>query len=173
MRSILKAEKLNNKGFSLIEAIICMAIMAILSVSAVSLSGHIKYANTKKCVKQLNQNLETARMTSMSKAGTWQFYLYRKDGELYYSLSAGGLDRDAGTKLGGKKIKLYYTKKGESETELTNMTTSVVQIQFSKSTGAFVAKDGANIYESLRVATDTYKGYTIELIEKTGKHILQ
>ena len=88
-------------------------------------------------------------------------------------MSAGGLDRDAGTKLGGKKIKLYYTKKGESETELTNMTTSVVQIQFSKSTGAFVAKDGANIYESLRVATDTYKGYTIELIEKTGKHILQ
>lgn len=112
-------------------------------------------------------------MASMSKAGTWQFYLYRKDGDLYYYLSTGVLNRDAGKKLGGKKIKLYYKKKGESEIELTNATTSVVQIQFSKSTGAFIAKDGANIYDSLRVATDTYKGYTIELIEKTGKHILK
>ena len=81
----MKAEKLNNKGFSLIEAIICMAIMAILSVSAVSLSGHIKYANTKKCVKQLNQNLETARMTSMavlSLPKRWRVILFLVSGGL-------------------------------------------------------------------------------------------
>lgn len=165
--------KLDKKGFSLIEVIICMAIMAILTVSAFSLSSHIKYANTKKCVKQLNQKLETARMTSMSKAGNWQLYLYRKDGDLYYYLSDGALVRENGNKLGGKKVRLYYTKKGAAETELKDLNSSLVQIQFSKSTGAFIANGGSSVYESLRVATESSKGYTIKLVEKTGKHILK
>lgn len=158
---------LDKKGFSLIEVIICMAIMAILSVSAFSLSGHIKYANTKKCVKQLNQKLETAKMTTMSKAGEWSFYLYRHDGELYYSLTKEAFDPDKGTKLGGKKIRLFYKEKGGSEVELTG--SSKIKIQFVKSTGAFT---GSKIYESLRIATDSSKGHTITLVEKTGKHIL-
>ncbi|SES84337.1 type II secretion system protein [[Clostridium] polysaccharolyticum] len=161
-------EHLNEKGFSLIEAIICMAIMAVLSVSAFSLSGHIKYANTKKCVKQLNQKMETAKMTTMSKAGDWSLYLYRHDGELYYSLTRETFDEDKGTKIGGRKIRLFYKEKGGKESELSG--SSKLQIQFARSTGAFA---GPTIYESLRIATDSSKGYTIKLVEKTGKHILE
>lgn len=162
---------LNKKGFSMIEVIICLAMLAILSVSAFSLSGHIKYANTKKCAKLLNQTLEQSRMTSMSKAGKWKLYLYRYDGELYYNLTnEASLDKSKGRKVGGSKINLYYMEKGSSsETKLSN--TKVLQIGFERSTGAYSNADGSTIFTTLRVAGEEGKGYTIELVEKTGKHI--
>ncbi len=163
---------IGTKGFSVIEVIICLAIMAVLSTGAVSLASHIKYANTKKCVKLLNQELETARMTAMSKAGNWQLYVYRKEDGIYYYLSNSGLNKEKGEKVGGKKIHLYYKKKGETEQELTSVDSSLVQIQFSKNTGAFIAESGSCIYETLRVATVGTNGHVIKLIEVTGKHIL-
>lgn len=164
---------LNKKGYSMIEVIICLAMLAILSVSAFSLSSHIKYANTKKCVKELNQTLEKARMTSMSKAGDWKLYLYRQADGFYYELTnLSTLDKSQGKKLGGTSIQVFYKKKGDpSESQLG--ATGVMKICFSKSTGAYLVKDGSEIYESIRIANDSSKGYTIKLVEKTGKHMLQ
>ena len=165
---------LDKKGFSFIEVIICLAMVSILSVGVFSLSSHIKYANVKKCVKQLNQKLETARMTSMSKTGKWQLYIYKEADGVYYCLTnAATLDRSNGVKLGSKNIKLFYTIKGGTEEEATAANAAVIQIQFTKNTGSFTASDGASIYESIRLADEDSEGYTIHLVEKTGKHYME
>lgn len=169
---------LNKKGFSLIEVIICMALVGILSVSAFSLSNHIKYANATKCVKVLNQKLEITRMTTMSKAGDWSIYIYKKSDGLYYYMSSDNILReDKGSKLGSGKIHLYYTEKGSSEAELSEGTAAPVHIKFSRSTGAFlstgISPGDSKIYEQLRVASESSEGDVIELVEKTGKHILK
>lgn len=165
---------LDKKGFSLIELIICIALMGILSVSAFSLASHIKFANSSRCIKVLNQKLEIARMTTMSKAGEWSFFVYRKSDGIYCYLSSNGtLEESKGTKLAGSKIHLYYTKKGGSEEELEESIASVMHIKFSKNTGAFLDNGSSCIYEQIRVAAESSKGDVIELVEKTGKHILK
>lgn len=163
---------LNKKGFSLIEVIICLAMMAILSVSAFSLSGHIKYANLKKCVKQLNQELETARMTSMSKTGKWKLFVYKKDDGVYYCLTTSdAIESSKEKKIGSKNMKVFCKEKGCAETEVTAGGT-IIHIQFSKGNGNYIASDGSLIYESIRVAEGSSDGYTIKLVEKTGKHYI-
>lgn len=164
---------LDKKGFSMIEVIICMAIVAVLSVSAFSLSDHLQYANVKKCAKQLNQKLETARMVSMSKSGQWQFYVYKEDDGIYYYLTnSGTLDRTKGVKLGSSDIKLYATPQGGTETEITAGDGNVVHIHFTKNTGSFTTKDGATIYESIRMEKKS-SNYVMKLIAQTGKHYIE
>ena len=166
-------KKRGSLGFSLIEVIICLALISILSVGAFSLSGHIKYANVKKSVKQLNQKIETARMYSMSKVWKWRLYIYKQnDGVYYYLTDSETLQRSSGVKVGGNHIRLFYTVKGGSEVEVLS-NDDVVQIQFAKSTGSFIAQDGTEIYETIRLADEETKGYTIRLIEKTGKHFVE
>lgn len=161
-------------GFSLIEIIICLAMVSILSVGAFALSGHIKYANVKKSVKQLNQKIETTRMNGMSKVGKWNLYIYKESDGVYYYLTDGNtLERSSGVRVGGNRIRLFYTVKGGSETEATASNGSTIHIQFAKNTGSFIAQDGAEIYETIRLADGDTKGYIIRLIEKTGKHFVE
>lgn len=164
---------IGKKGFSLIEVIICLAIASILSVSAFSLAGYIKNADTKKCGKQLNQKIETARMTTMSKSGDWQFYIYKESDGIYYCLTTDTtLDRSKGKKIGSSSMKLYATKKGETETLLSEGT-SEIHMKFTKNTGCFSTEDGASIYKSIRVEGKNSVSITIQLVEKTGKHYIE
>lgn len=160
---------LNKDGFSLIEFIICFAIMAIISVSGFSLSSHIKYANVEKCAKEIDQQLEKAKMVSISKSGDWNLFIFKKDSGLYYQLTDKSKDFSKGEKVGGSGISLYATKKGGTEAEIKG--TDYIQIAFSKNSGVFISTPGgASVYSSIRISGGSSKGYTISLVELTGKH---
>lgn len=166
---------LDEKGFSLVEVIICIAIMGILSVSAFSLSNHVKYADAKRCAKVLNQKIEVARMRSLSKKGDWHLYIYADGSSICYEVSdKDTVDKSKGEKLGGGNIDVFFTSRTKgtagpgTETQITGSV--VVDMQFYKSTGAFRENSSNILYDSIRVKEREGLEYVIELVEKTGKH---
>lgn len=167
---------LDKKGFSLVEVIICIAIMGILSVSAFSLQSHIKYADAKRCAKVLNQKIEIARMRAMSKKGNWHLYVYADGNSTNYLVSdQDTLDRTKGEKLGSGNIKIYYTTKTNTgaTTEASLTGSAYIDIQFYKSTGAFRENADSSIYDNIRIAENEGVDYVIKLVQKTGKHSIE
>lgn len=166
---------LDEKGFSLVEAIICLAIMGILSVSAFYLSNHVKYADTKRCAKVLNQKIEIARMRALSKKGDWHLYIYADGNSIYYQVSdKDAVDRSKGEKLGDSNIDVFFTcrtKGSVTPSSESKITGSVeVDMRFYKSTGAFRENAANVLYDSIRIKGHDGSEYVINLVEKTGKH---
>ena len=59
-------ERNNNKGFSMVELIITIAIMAILTGSFVAAAGYLKYANAKSGAKKINTELSELKLNNLS-----------------------------------------------------------------------------------------------------------
>lgn len=163
----------NNKGFSMIELIITIAIMAILTGSFVSAAGYLKYANAKAGAKKINTELSELRIDSMSKMKTPYMYLYNIDGNTYMkvvtgdnadsaSISSGVLDKNT-TKIGNSQVKISCDGTVIAENKS-------VQIYMNKSTGAFAAAAPGEIkVESI----DKKTSYTIKLVKNTGRHYIE
>jgi prepilin-type N-terminal cleavage/methylation domain-containing protein len=156
--------KLNNKGVSLVELIVVMAIMSVL-VGTVSYG--ISFSSGKQaeeCARKLVSKLESMRTSSMGK--------YEIIGELSYDESRGYVfketvknnEADTGTTtetvIGEKNVKVYYGD-GESETELTASDT--ITFQFSRSTSEL--SQGCT---NLKI-TKANKTMYIEIVKLTGK----
>lgn len=63
----------NNQGFSLIELVIAIAILAIMSVGSISAMGYLSMANSSKCASRIDSSL--TRLKSKKFSGS-QFYFY-------------------------------------------------------------------------------------------------
>lgn len=166
--------KKNNKGFSMIELVITIAIMGILTGSFVAAAGYLKYANAKAGAKKINAELSELRIDTMSKMQTPYLYLYKIDSNTYMKVVSGDDSATVGgtldtntTRVGNVKINVFYTdSSGEHQLGTSG---SQIMIEMDKSTGAF--KSG---YSSIRVASsDGKRSYTIKLVKTTGKHYIQ
>lgn len=182
---------LNKKGFSLIEVIACIAMIGILAGSAVSLAGQIKYANTKKCVKVLNQKVETARMTAMTKKGEWNMFIYRgevngKKGLYYQIIDSSDIVYGKMERIGDYSINVEYAEKSRPAGEVggggtvgayKKLDNGFIKLQFEKSTGAFRTSGEStgleSVYDSIKLYNDGGKEYVIRFVEKTGKHYIE
>ncbi len=166
-------ERNNNKGFSMVELIVTIAIMAILTGSFVSAAGYLKYANAKAGAKKVNTQLSELRIDSMSKMQTPYMYLYNISGNTYMKVVTGN-NANAATISNGILDK-NTTKVGNTQIKVSCDGTVIsagnqVQISMNKSTGAFQpsAPDEIKV-ESL----DGSKSYTITLIKSTGRHSME
>lgn len=116
----------NRNGFSLIEAVIVIALIGVLVGSSVSMIGYLRYANTKKVVEKVNSELNSLRLETMSQTGDKYLYIYYKENDGYYMNvletkhwpEAGGtLPGDittGGMKLCGESVE-FYTDEAESD----------------------------------------------------------
>ncbi|SFR68426.1 prepilin-type N-terminal cleavage/methylation domain-containing protein [Anaeromicropila populeti] len=163
----------NSKGFSLIELIIVIAILAILSTGAVAGLSKIRYANTKKCANELNTLIEKGRMQAMSKAGTWYLYVYKTSDGVYYKITKETTTPTDGNLLAGNSISIKFQKDGASSEETLTAGSNPIKLKFSKNTGGLLEESvtgGAAYYKYIKViGSSTYK---IELNKLTGKHFL-
>lgn len=66
----------NQRGFSLIEVIIVIALIAVLAGSSVAMIGHIRYANTKKVAEEVDKSLSRLRLDTMSQEKRQYLYIY-------------------------------------------------------------------------------------------------
>lgn len=152
-------KKGNDKGFSLVELIVVIAMMAVaVTVTSLSLSN-ITLANAKKCATEIRTSLELARVETTGRvAGEAPvIWIYKDDGNIY--LKAGDAEAE---EIGNGSVKVQYrAKSGESLSELDD---AGIKFQYKKSTGGFVDMDAKEI-----VVTGAYREYVITLYEKTGK----
>ncbi len=183
----------DNKGFTMVEIIIALAILALLSGLTIQTVSYISYGNSKKCVTEIDGMLDKVQMETMSKEHTPYLYLYGTDKGYFMVISTTatmnrtGLEAQGGTKVAGANVKIKAKKISTvvqadgSEAEVTEEgylaggtpgavtpTFDYIRIGFKKSTGGFLADA---YYETLTIEGDG--ATTIYMVESTGKHYVE
>lgn len=127
----------DKRGFSLVELIIAMAVMAILAGSALGAFGYINTGKTKKASAKLNSRLTYIQTETMAKEGRSYLYLYKKPDGVYYVVS----NKDAAGNVGDTGL--------TDSSDLTALTS-----------------DGSKICDSsVTVAASSVSGNTVKLVE--------
>lgn len=76
----------NNAGFTLVELIIVIAVMAVTAGISIIGFGLLASGDSKKAVKNVSSQLTELRNNTLSIAGTWRGELYMKDGTYYIDI---------------------------------------------------------------------------------------
>lgn len=167
--------KTNQKGMTLVEIILVIAVIGILAGASISMIGHIHYANTRKTAESICAALDKQQAMTMSKEGKPYLYVYKlTDGyymkqlnECLTAFDSAKLNA-SGTKLSGNGTSIYLESEGGTLLAGTNY----IRIRYKKS-GVFDKELAGDGVENTNVEKIVIKGtgmYTITLVEETGKH---
>lgn len=160
----------NNNGYSIIELIIVLAIIAII-ISTVFYSIILVFsANAKSCANNIQRSIGDCKVTTMGKSAAYM-ELYRDADQnvytrMYVMDSGGSYVPSEPQKVGTSRVYVAYTPKGDVETEL--LAGDKIEIRFDRASGGFEEDASDNIYEKLHVQGGSKK-YEIVLTKFTGK----
>ncbi len=160
----------NNNGYSIIELIIVLAIIAII-ISTVFYSIILVFsANAKSCANNIQRSIGDCKVTTMGKSAAYM-ELYRDADQnvytrMYVMDSGGSYVPSEPQKVGTSRVYVAYTPKGDVETEL--LAGDKIEIRFDRASGGFEEDASGNIYEKLHVQGGSKK-YEIVLTKLTGK----
>lgn len=173
----------NQRGFSLIETIIVIAMIAVLAGSSIAMVGHIRYANTKKVAEEVDNALSRLRLDTISLDDPQYLYIYQIKNDGYYMVQkneyiatpnvgpAGNLDGNA-MRLCGNNVKFYKVKDNTSDLIEEN---EVICITYKKNGVFRVEDESLNIHgtNADHITIDGTGTYTICLDYETGKHYFE
>ena len=160
----------NNNGYSIIELIIVLAIIAII-ISTVFYSIILVFsANAKSCANNMKRSIGDCKVTTMGKSAAYM-ELYRDADQnvytrMYVMDSGGSYVPSEPQKVGTSRVYVAYTPEGGAETEL--LAGDKIEIRFDRASGGFEEDASGNIYEKLHVQGGSKK-YEIVLTKLTGK----
>lgn len=153
----------NNKGISLVEILIVVAIMSIaVGGSGVGLS--LAYSrDAEKCAKTINAALENTRMLSMSQKGNFTMEIDLENNILYIRNS------EASDPIEEEQLQRRVEISVPADASLTSVT-----VQFDKSTGKVLSMSGESD-GVLRITSENSNGKraTVVLVKGTGKHYVE
>lgn len=176
-----KRSAMNNKGFSLIELIVVIAIMTIVT-GTVTIGISVMFSkDAERCATRLNDAIYTTRMENMSKIGDFVLTVTTddgtSDGKCIAIIDKAGvsqtiyLDGDSGKRT---TINPIFTNESGVETSLT----LPVNIKFHKAKGNVVSitAGGTEYTDPVGILTFNIsalrgnKESKVQLITTTGKH---
>lgn len=160
--------KKNNKGFSLVELIIIIAIMAVLAVSIITYSGMIGNSKARQCAKEIDSHLSETKVCAMSRAQA-KMIIYANGNGVYVTTVQTGRGTET-EKIGDKGVKVEYCQVRGSDTYTTVGTTEAtgVVIEFDRASGALKKMDNGNYCYGFKItAGDSVYKVVIEPL--TGK----
>ena len=169
-----------NKGYSLIELVVVISIMAVVGTGIISLAYSQGPWKSRRAATTVFNLLQQTRSAALAKSDAWVKLSY-EDGECVLT-SSFGKDR----KL-GKRIYISYATKSDGS-DMVDLDGNPLVLTFSRGTGAFQTMKTAVSYDAsgkvlyTEAGTDVYcriihvsgsksggKGYTITLHPVTGK----
>lgn len=162
----------NNKGFSFVEVIIVIAILAIVSGGAIVSFRSITNARVLKCAREIDAKLSSCRLDNMSMEKRTYLIIHRGTDGAYYLRTAESpgvdLSTDKGEKIGSKVLSI--STMGASPV-LLNGTNRIV-LSYKKGTGALEIPAGYGDFESI-IVSESGRKCTITFAKLTGKHTLK
>lgn len=188
MRISNSERKLNNKGFSLLELIVTIAVMTLLVTIAVLSVAMLDSSYVKDTERGVKDYISMTRTKSMSVAAKDWYMTVSKDGSDYYAhvykvvevkVEENGVvtTKDETTEFSkqklGKKVDVFFGQTTSSFTKITD--TKQLQIHFDPSTGKVkqltvggVVQDLSSGIGYLRLVRNDYD-INLKLFYNTGK----
>ncbi len=158
-----------NKGFTLIETIIVIAILVIFASFTVLYMGHLRSVNVRQAANQVYTSLDKLQVRTMSKTDTQHLYIYKTDNGCYMKILTKNITAfdnsvfdDTGTRLGSASIEVFQEKNGSKE-EIKG--DKFINIYYNKS-AQFESDVSAVIFKR-------NSEYKIKLVKETGRHIME
>ncbi len=174
----------DQRGYSLVELIVVIAILAIVGVGGFSLLGLLNGKYAKECATKTQSALSDSKVEAMSKslgAANYDIYirLYIKDGGIYID-SVNTISGAVKTEKVGNSGKVTVTALkgtlGSSTGETVNLAdagTEGIIIAFNRSDGSFNPVMGeTDIYWKQLIFTQGSVRYQIDMVARTGKFSL-
>lgn len=168
-----RAGKLHNGGYSLIELVIVLAIIAIIMSTVFYSIILIFSANAKSTANDIQRAIGDCKVTTMGRSAAYM-ELYRDSSNenvytrMYVMDSSGTYVPSEPQKVGPNRVTVKYvsSEAGIAETEL--LAGDSIQIWFDRATGGFADNASHTFYECIRVEGGS-KNYEIRLTKLTGK----
>lgn len=174
-----------NKGFTLVEILVVLAIVAILSASSAAGFSRISYANFKKAAGKVNNEISDCRAVCMSHAQPAYTYIYNKGGDIcLYSTTDGTLNAsDLNSKnlelVASSAVTVWYVEANDATNTFKKLGNGeFLEISF-KLNGAFRTSapngevgNNTKFYKKLKIEKENGGNRVITMIQETGKHFM-
>lgn len=165
-----------NKGFSLVEIIVVLAILAILTVAGTAIFLNWRAWNLNDCAKKIDTGLAAAKVDAMGK----------EDGKLTISLGSDMVYRmevlgEEQESLGDDRIEIYYhylsNDPAPSDVRKKLEGTDKLELSYNRSSGSFkpIGQDGGgkDIYCNEIEIVRGDRTVRIKLVRSTGNHYIE
>ena len=162
--------KKNNEGFSLVELIVIIAIMAVLATSIITYVGMLGTGQAKKCANGISSGFSQTKVCAMSRSNAYMV-VYSNDDGVFLKTVQGSNERIE--KIGNKGAIVEYRIARNSSTFMPvgNDAASGVKIEFDRASGACRKVAGEYCY-GFRV-TCGRTTYIVNIEPLTGKATIQ
>lgn len=162
----------NNDGYSLIELVIVLAIIAVIMGTVFYSVILVFSANAKSCANDIQRAIGDCKVSTMGKSAAYMKLYRNADGNVFTQMwikdSSGSYVPSDPQKVGTSRVYVGYKAVGGTETELPTGESSGIQICFDRATGGFKEDGSGNLYEIIYVKGGS-KSYEISLTKLTGK----
>ena len=160
--------KINNKGFSLVELLIVIGIIAIVCSATFFGFGYLSMADCNKCANRINSGLSTVKSKTMAEVDQVNMFVYRYDDDYYIKYDkADTITKDSDAeKIGNGQIAITIHSASGATTVLQNGS-DPVKVSISRKDGSY--KEGPQLFEVS--AGDLKK--SVYLVTDTGKHFVE
>ncbi len=168
-----------NKGFTLIEVLVVVAIMGLLAAASVNIYYYLKQADVKQASKVVNTMLEYTRTNTMSINASWEMRIEKDANGMYYATVYRNDKLWKKNEL-GNRVKIYTITNSSAEVEITSG--SSPYIIFKSDTGGVKEYGTASGSDKVANSSDELNGYRIksgdktvnvEIVPLTGAHYVE
>ncbi|RGZ00172.1 type II secretion system protein [Clostridium sp. AM58-1XD] len=139
--------KKDNKGFSLLEMLIVVAILGIVTGMMVISPGASRRKEMEKFARILKEEIEYTQMIAMSREGEWQLTVYELDGEMFCAQEKkkeGSWEQELNKSFIGYAAAVTYTKDTTLPADESGTGGTIYHIyRFDRDTGECILGSGS------------------------------
>ena len=167
------------EGFSLVEMIVTIALMAIL-IGLASLSiSLLSASDTKALASHINDSLSELKSVNESNDGIYFLHIYKSSDGFFAKIDENGhygvpTNNDGATRLGAANLKVEAVFAAGSSSEITG--TSNILLGVKKKDGSFWNPDGATaghpVVKKIEISDGGDTEHTVTIAKDTGLHYL-